>query len=323
MIRRPDIGLAEITWRWCFGFALLFLSAASALEYLGTLPVTNADVFLLRTRQPFLIVQAISHILRGSASRAVLAALALSVAMAVAWIFIASFARAATLNSLVYAIRCAFSADEATPPRSRFRTMLGLNFLRAATFFAAVVGCSGALLLAHLVSPDHDPSPGSAFAIFALMLVLISTAVAMLNWFLSLASVFASTSKLDTFAALRKAVSLCRDRFGAVMAVSTWFGLAHLVAFFVASSAIGLPLGLAGLLPPAVAMGGILILTLLYFAVADFLYIGRLAAYVAIIEMPPMPEPAPLPTMPEVPPRVDQDELILSDIPMLPASSPS
>jgi len=324
MFRRPTVGLAEVSWRWSLGFEFTFLATVSSLEFLDTLPVTNGDIFLVKTRQPFLIAQAISHILRGSAPRAVLAALAICAAMAIAWTFVGSFGRAATLNSLLGAIRSRFSPDQpATPPRSRLRTLLGLNFLRIGTLFAAAVGCIGALLLAHLVSPDRDPSPGSAFAIFALVLLLISAAAVMLNWFLSLASMFACTVQADTFTALAEAVSLCRDRFGAVMAVSSWFGLAHLVAFFVASSAVGVPLGLAGLLPPAVVIGGVVLVTLLYFAIADFLYIGRLAAYLAIVEMPPMPEPVPLPPTPEAPPRVDQDELILSDVPMLPASLPS
>src|SRR5437016_1276122 len=97
MLRRSTIGLAEISWRWSLGFALAFLVAISSLEFLDTLPVNNTDLFLLKSRQPFLIAQALSHILRGSAPRVVLSALAVSVAMALAWIVISSFGRAATL----------------------------------------------------------------------------------------------------------------------------------------------------------------------------------------------------------------------------------
>ena len=35
--------------------------------------------------------------------------------------------------------------------------------------------------------------------------------------------------------------------------------------------------------------GGVLMVTLVYLAIADFLYIGRLAAYVAIVELPESP----------------------------------
>jgi hypothetical protein len=80
------------------------------------------------------------------------------------------------------------------------------------------------------------------------------------------------------------------------------------------------------LLPPAAVAGGVLALTLLYFAAVDFLYIGRLAAYVAIAEMPERSEAVASPPPPLTPilspQQVDQDELILSDIPLFnPASS--
>ncbi len=289
------------------------------------MPVTAADLFLLKTRQPFLISQAISHILRGSAPRVIVTAAAISIAMAFAWIVAGSLGRAATLNALISGLRLSFSeGGDFQVPRARFRTLLGLNFLRIATIFAAVVGFVGALLIAAAASPNRDPSPGSAFAILMLMMLLIASASVMLNWFLSLASVFACTVQTDTFTALARAVTLCRERFGPVLAASSWFGFTHLVVFFVATSAVGLPMAFAGLLPAAVVVGGVLLVTLLYFAIVDFLYIGRLAAYVAIVEMPELPSPVSMPSLaPTTPPRVDQDELILSDIPMLPASFPS
>lgn len=324
MLRCPSIGLAEIAWRWSIGLAGAFLVAVSAVEFLDTLPVSNADIFLFKTRQPFLISQAMSHILRGSAPRAVFTLFFLSVAMAFAWIVVGAFGRAATLNATVYRLRSTLAADEkSVAPKTRLRSLFGLNFVRAGAFLAAIIGCLGALLLAGAASPDKDPSLGSAFAIFLLILLLIASALVMLNWLLSLASVFACLEGADTFKALDYAVVLCRERFGAVLAASSWFGLAHLVVFFVGTSAVGLPLAFSGLLPPAVVIGGVLLVTLLYFAIVDFLYIGRLAAYVTILEMPQISEPGRMLPSPEPSPRVDQDELILGDVPQLaPASFP-
>jgi hypothetical protein len=66
----------------------------------------------------------------------------------------------------------------------------------------------------------------------------------------------------------------------------------------------------------------IILVTLAYFAVVDWLYIVRLAGYIFIAEMPDaLVQPAPLPVLPPQtsPPQisVDRDELILSDIPNL------
>jgi hypothetical protein len=101
--------------------------------------------------------------------------------------------------------------------------------------------------------------------------------------------------------------------------------LAHFVVFFAASSIVAVPLSFAAIFPPAVAVGGVLVVALLYFAVADFLYVGRLAAYLAIIEFPPElvtaqdSQPAsPAGPRPNdsVDQGLDQSELILSDVPL-------
>src|SRR5207248_10158410 len=118
------------------------------------------------------------------------------------------------------------------------------------------------------------------------------------------------------------AVALCRERTGAVLAVSSWTGLAHLVAFVGATTVVSMPLGLMPVVPWRLAMLAMLAVTLAYFALADWLYMARLAGYVCIIEtpeallaplppVPPPPPPAPLQT------TIDRDELILSDLPNL------
>ncbi len=106
-----------------------------------------------------------------------------------------------------------------------------------------------------------------------------------------------------------------------MLAAGTWFGLAHLTAFILATSVVAFPLALIQVLPAGIVLGGVLLVTLLYLAVADFLHVGRLAAYLYILEGPdavPAPEAAhpPLagPPTPEQA-EVDRDELILSDIP--------
>jgi len=69
-------------------------------------------------------------------------------------------------------------------------------------------------------------------------------------------------------------------------------------------------------------------LTLVYFALADWLYMARLAGYVCIAEMPealltalpPVPAPpstTPLAPGPPIEAAVDRNEVILSDVPNL------
>ncbi|MBZ5721983.1 MAG: hypothetical protein LAO03_16550 [Acidobacteriia bacterium] len=333
MFRRPLLGLAEISWRWSVGLATVLLGTFSFLEYLDTLPVNAAELLLLRSRQPALISQALARIFKGTAPRFVLATMVVGAGLALAWIVIAAFGRAATVRALLSYFR-EFTDDSQpvslpfpVPQDSNWRLapLLGLNFFRVSMTLAAAVGCLGAMLLAGSTSSKSDPAPGSATLIFLMLLMLVWLTWTVVNWFLSLAAVFVVADGCDTFAAIAAAVRLCRNRAGSVFAAGTWFGLAHLVAFFIATSVVAFPLALARVLPGGVVFGGVLLVTLLYFAVVDFLYTGRLAAYVAIVELPP-PMPVVSPPPPPLPPQdssqlaldlrtcVDRDELILSDL---------
>jgi hypothetical protein len=327
MLLRPSLGLAEIAWRWSLGAAACLLLAFSFFEYLDTLPVSRADLLLLGTGQPPLIVQAVTHIFRGSAGRVIDTAFILSVTLAIAWIIVATLARAATIQSFV-----AYFREENSPTllhskkNSRLSGLFILNVFRVVITFAAALGCLAAFLLGAAATPASNPSPSSAVMIFMTVALLVWLAWSTLNWLLSLAAIFVIADGQNTFGAIAAAVNLCRTRAGSVFAAGTWFSLAHITAFVVAGSLIAFPLSLASILPAGVAFGGVLLITLLYFAVADFLYAGRLAAYLAILEMPePLPAPEPSTPQPDggrfsalgIQPHalIDQNELILSDLP--------
>lgn len=322
ILRRPSFGFAEISWRWSFGAAAALLATFSFLQYLGTLPVSRLDLLLLKSRQPALVGQAIADIFKGSALRVVRTSLVLTVCLAVLWIVIAALGRTATVKALGSYIQAQFQLEYELKSL-RLQSVFGLNLFRVAAALAASVGGFAALMLGTAVSPKTETAPGVSFLIVASVLLMVWLAWSVVNWFLSLASVFAVVAGENTFGSLSSAVNLCRDRTGSVFAAGTWFGLAHIVAFFVATSAVAFPLGFAAVLPPAVVMGGILVVALGYFAIVDFLYMGRLAAYVAMIEFPPtlVAEQASIPrTMPPMiesqTGSVDRDELILSDIPL-------
>ncbi len=328
ILRHPSFGLAEIAWRWSFGAAAGLLLIFSFFEYLDTLPVSKGDLLLLRTSQPVLISRAVVHIFRGSAFRVVETAVVLALTLGVAWIVVASLARAATIKALLAYF---LEGDASTPARRetpwRFHSLFMLNFFRLGATLAAIVGCLAAVLVGKAASRPTDPAPGSALLIILTVTMLVWFAWSTLNWFLSFAVIFVVADGQDTIGSIAAAVDLCRTRSASIFAAGTWFGLAHISAFVVASSAVAFPLGFAAVLPAGVVLGSVLLVTLLYFAVTDFLYMGRLAAYVAIVEMPELPVSAER-TQPPLPhggmyfdagtqssPAVDASELILSDVP--------
>ena len=357
MLRRPAVPLAEIAWRWSFGAAACVVMSVGLREYLATLPVSNFDRVLLRSRYPTLVFEALAHIFRGSIPRLVLASVVIFSALALLWILLASVGRAVTLEAVVEYIReraadpharvpeesgaapkfapaVPSDAHDHPPNALQLRSLTGLHCLRAGVALAACAGGLGALLLAGFVSSKTNPRPGLVASLSLVTLLLVWLAWSSLSWFLSLACIFVLRQGKDTVAAVAAAVDLACDRGGPVMAVGAWFGLAHLVLFIVAGSFVALPLAFAQIAPVRYVQIAVLSLALVYFAIADSLYIGRLAGYVAILEAPPTPPPIPTtaPAM-QFPPAgisgsahpsalgmaaenamVDQDETILSDV---------
>jgi hypothetical protein len=333
--RRPSFSLAEIMWRWSAGTTVAALVLFGLFEFLDTLPVTNGELLFLRTRHPYLVGEAIAHILRGSLSRAVMASLLGAMMLVILWIVAASVGRVATVRGLLDYFRLSrevagrvlngrdqerdvtsyVSANEVLP------ALVRINFLRVVTALAALCGFVGASILAGFASPDTHPKPGLAFLLFLPMAVFICVAWWALNWLLSLSGIFAVRDGEDAVGSIAASVVFVRERLGPVFAVSTWTGLAHLVAFVGATTVVSIPLGFAGLLPWRLVIAGMICATLGYFALADWLYIARLAGYVFIAEtpeallsptVPPLPRPAP-----PIQTTIDRDEPILSDLPNL------
>ncbi len=329
MFSRPALGLAEIAWRWAFGAAAIVSSAFLILEYFRTLPVSAADLFLLRTRHPLLISRALGDIFQGSAIRLGKSVFLLFILLSIAWIVLASWARRGTVNALLNY----FQEDGALTAHTltafaRQRSPFGLNLLRVGATVSAALACLGTFVLAGAASPPGNPAPAAAMLVFLTLVTGIFLAWWLLNWIFSLAAIFAVADGCGTFQAIAKAVDLWRVRWGSIVAAGAWFGVAHTIIFFIATSAIAVPLAFAGIMPLGVILGGVLLVALLYFAAADFLYAGKMAAYVAIAELPY--EASFLPFSPTIAPAggahisvpdrpapttVDRSELILSDVP--------
>lgn len=333
--RRRSLTLGEIAWRWTMGSTAAALFVFYCVEYLDTLPVSTSDALFLSTRQPMLVGRAIGHIVQGSLSRAVFAASLVALGLSVVWIIAASFGRLATVRALLEYFREEFAASfpvpnapestEENPARPRaMRTLIDLNFLRVALVLAMALSIAGAAILSSLVSTSKTPRPDLAVILFMLLVVAICMIVSSLNWWLSLAAIFAVRDREDALGSLSAAVAFFRERSGAVLAVSTWTGLAHLVAFSIALTAVSFPLAFIRIAPSRLVIVGMIVVALVYFAIADWIYTARLAGYVYIAELP---EPAlaaeSLP--PESPggrglsdAAIDRDERILSDAPAWP-----
>src|ERR1700688_2862063 len=160
ILRRPSFGFAEIAWRWSFGAAAGVLLVFSFFEFLDTLPVSNGDLVLLRTRQPILISRAVLDIFRGSSFRLLETVAVLAVTMGAAWVVVASLGRAATLGALVARFRESDGASLQHHENSwGLPSLFALNCFRLGTALAGAVGWLAAGLLGAATFPSIDPAP--------------------------------------------------------------------------------------------------------------------------------------------------------------------
>jgi len=292
-----------------------FLGAMFLVEYADSLTVTRLERLMLGTNQPVLVLRAIHRIFQGSAFRFTKAAVLLAIALTVAWIVVASLGRAATVRALIDEFRIADPHD----PGGNFSSLIFLNFLRAAVTLASAASCLGAVLLASSIWASTHVSVVDATRFCSAVLFFTCVAWAILNWFLSTASVFVVIDQRGSLNAIAAAVRLCKERTSPVLATGTWFGLAHLSALMVAFGAGLTALTTFGALRAGPVLFLEFVIAILYFAAADFLYAGRLAAYVSIIRggaMLDSGQPDKGLPGPPVSSPVDQSELILSDLPL-------
>ncbi len=328
--RQPSLTLAEIAWRWTVGAVAVALFLFACIEFIDTLPVTHGDAALLGTRQPLLVGRAIAHIVRGSLNRAMFAILCAGLALSLLWIIAASLGRAATVRVLVNHFRGGIfcNASELPNQSGAFRSLIVLHFFSVTVALASLLAVAGAAILANLTSLAANPEPGLFVIVFLPLAGLIALAWSALNWLLTLACISAVRDGEDALCAISATVTFLRERAAPVVAVGVWNGLAHLTAFVGASIFASLLLVLIHVAPTRFIVVGDLFVTLAYFAVADWLYISRLAGYVCIAEMPetsvssassPIFPPAGQIFAPgaQVQTTIDRDEPILSDLPGL------
>ena len=150
--------------------------------------------------------------------------------------------------------------------------------------------------------------------VFVVLGAAVTIVRSRVNWFLCLGAIPAARGGCDTFTAISEAAGLFRRHPGKFAGAGAVFGTIHGVLFAFCTVVCLLALSLAGKVPPAATVFLLAVITLAYFAAVDFLYIARLAAYVAIDEsdrtppplavapesLPPAPAPPPMPQLPPV-----------------------
>ena len=261
----------------------LILLAAGWLRVFAALPVSDGDVAALRSRDSLLISGALLHILQDVGPNLLRASLIIVPTVLLLWIAAATFGRMSTLELLLPGY-----------PRGRaaFVGVLVANVLRAAWAMAMLLTClftlGAASLIALRFSPNHEePNFLVYFLLIAIALPIELLLWAAVNWFLSLTPLFSVRDGQGWLNAARLTLSAVRKRRGDLFSVSSRFGVWRLVAL-VAALALTAALGavVSFLVGPRSVAGTVIVLSLAYLAVADWLYVARLAAYIELVNSP-------------------------------------
>jgi len=217
-------------------------------------------------------------------------------ALVMLWIAAATFGRAATLRALL-GRRCG---------KVRWPALVGVNVLRVALLFAAILAFVGSSILVGRMFRGEPEYLGVAILLSLGVNLLIVSAWSLLNWFLTLAPIFVLREGAGTFAAFGASVDLFRDRSGPYIGAAMGLGLVRLALITVASVLSVIPLGMIGTSSMmAVIVAGVT-LALVYYALTDAVQIWRIAAYVSLAnyepEIPvPAVAPVPVPVAPQYP----------------------
>ena len=263
------LATAEIAWRWGFGFAAWLLVALAVRAILSGIAVSDAEAALAKSNNQFALADSIVRIIVQVLPRMAEAALILVPALAVLWIAASTIGRAITLRNL--------TASHA-PAAGGTLPLLLLNCLRAVFTVATLIAFFGVVIL---VSAGH-PSPENlpVLVLLALSLgVVVGFFWGIVNWFLALAAIFIVRDGRGVFAAIDDSLGLYRDARKEYSAITVWFGLFRAAALLVALLAAAIASAAGSV--AAVATVAVVV-ALLYFAIADYLYIARLAAFVAL-----------------------------------------
>lgn len=275
VVRRPALVLGEVAWRWAFGAAAWTLVIFAIRRILAHVDITQAELLLARRSDVFLIADAGAHIVVQVLPQLARECLVLAPAIAVLWIAAATLGRAITLQSL-----CSTDVipGASEPGDLHFGPLLALNFIRAVFTLATLIAFLGALFLAGLAMPAQNPAAAAFVGI--LVAALIGFFWSVVNWFLALAPIWIVRNGHSALRSIADSVDHYRRGPAPYLGIASGFGFlraAAMVAAFVAAL-------LASQATLATSIALCVVIAIIYFAVADFLYIARLAAFVALDE---------------------------------------
>jgi hypothetical protein len=269
VLRDPVILLTEIGWRWSFGALATLILLLSSLSVLGSIHVNQTDRAAWRSNNPTLMAQALAGVLTESGFSVLRQAVWVLPAISLLWCVFGAAGRAATLTRL--------SNSDVS-----FRGTLVLHCSRALVMWIAGAAVVGALFMSARISMrGAEPDLLLYYALAFWSAVLIGGLWATANWYLSVAGLCCLQSGDGFLKSTGQAVRLARRQGGELGGISLIFGVVRLAVLAIAFVLCVLPSSLMATAPREYT-AWVIAVSLVYFAVADFLYVSRMAAYLIV-----------------------------------------
>jgi hypothetical protein len=269
--RDPAIFLVEILWRWSFALLACLLVVGVGLTLLGPLHMGKAWDSAWQSRDPQKMAQLIVAVVLFLGIKVItIAVIGVPLAIALIWCILSALGRFVTVKRLREGLTSL-----------RFRSIFVLQLLRGLvgwfSFVLLLAATVGEMLIA-----THGPQP-DLLLYYLMMLpsvVLISTFWLTVNWYLSLAAIFGRDGQ-SFRGALRQARQTVRQQRSDFAGTGFVFLLFRTVILLIATAICGLASGMAGTAPQSYFVL-LMVVSLAYLAIADFLYMARMAAYLAL-----------------------------------------
>ena len=271
-MRDPAIFLVEILWRWSFALLACLLVAGVGVMLLGPLHVEKAWDTAWGSRDPQRIGQVLVAIVLLLGAKLIIAAVAVPLAIALLWSILAALGRFVTVKRL-----------RAGLTSLRFRTVLALQLLRGLISWFSLVLLFATTLGEALIA-TRGPQPDLVLYYLMVMpsVILIGAFWLTMNWYLSLAAIFGREGQSFS-GAVRQARQTVRQQRSDFAGTGFVFLIFRTVILLIAAAICGLTSGMAGTAPQSYSVL-LMVVSLAYFAVADFLYMARMAAYLALAD---------------------------------------
>jgi len=271
VMRDPAIYMVEILWRWSFAILACLLVVGVGLMLLGPLHVGPVWDNAWRSRDPQRMSQVVLGVVLILGVKVIIAAaIAVPLAIALLWGILSALGRFVTVKRL-----------RAGLTSLRFRSILALQLLRGFVGWFSLVLLFAATFGEALIA-SRGPKP-DLLLYYLMMLpsvILISAFWLTVNWYLSLAAIFGREGQ-SFRGAFRQARQTVRLQRSDVAGTGFVFLLFRIVILLIATAICGLTSGMAGTAPQSYFVL-LIVVSLAYFAVADFLYMARMAAYLAL-----------------------------------------